>query len=254
MKKYVYVVFILVFGLSIVNSLEIIPELKNYYDGAIDYFYYEKYHKDILDSNLSNDELKCKLSLLVNNPKYISYNEARYELYSYVENYDGFVSCVYTDLKIETNKIPNPNIMNTEHTFPQSWFFGDLITYMKSDLHGLKPSQSRANSIRGNNPYGIVENIKHNLDDSLSGTDKHNNNVFEPADKSKGQIARIMFYWSIRYNWNIPGDKEELFRNWHSKYPVTELEILRNSRIEDIIGTRNPFIDEPNLVNKIIDF
>ena len=43
--------------------------------------------------------------------------------------------------------------MNTEHTWPQS---KGATGAAKSDLHHLFPTDSKANSIRGNHPFGIV--------------------------------------------------------------------------------------------------
>ena len=55
------------------------------------------------------------------------------------------------------NIIPNNNILNCEHTWPQSRFnrkFSKGI--QKSDLHHLFPTESKANGIRGNSPFTDV--------------------------------------------------------------------------------------------------
>jgi len=39
--------------------------------------------------------------------------------------------------------------------------------------------------------------------------------------------------------------------DWHKAYQVTEFEMRRNNRIEQIQGNRNPFIDHPEYANVI---
>src|SRR5690606_18193538 len=53
--------------------------------------------------------------------------------------------------------IPNSNHVNTEHTWPQSKFLQAPKGFMKTDIHHLYPTDSKANSIRGNHPFGEVE-------------------------------------------------------------------------------------------------
>lgn len=254
-KKSIYIIILVLFFTISISSFS----LSNYINegSSRDYiFHFENYYNDIL--RLDNDEeVIWRLQLLIKNPKYISYNKARHYLFSYVENFNSEINCIYTDLVVYDTKIPDHTIMNTEHVFPRSWFFGGEQNYMLSDLHALKPSWSRANSIRSNWPFDLIDKngvILHDLDGSLLGENKFGERVFEPKDKSKGQIARIIFYWSVRYEWTIDERLEIIFREWNKKYPPCELEILRNSRVEDIIGTRNPFIDNLDIINKISRF
>ena len=100
----------------------------------------------------------------------------------------------------------------------------------------------------------VDHDIKHDLDGSLLGKDKNGYTVFEPVDRSKGDIARSLFYFSIRYSWEIPSWLEPTLKEWNKIDPVDEIEFNRNSRVEDVQGNRNPFIDEPELVNRISDF
>ena len=48
---------------------------------------------------------------------------------------------------------------------------------------------------------------------------------------------------------------EEVFlKQWHRDDPVDQDEIRRNEKIYQIQGNRNPFIDDPELVDQIDNF
>lgn len=155
-------------------------------------------------------------------------------------------------------KIPNNNIINIEHTWPQSRFsrrYSDDA--QKSDLHHLFPTDSQINSIRGNNPFGEVSQDTHSLDCPASrfgigsaGTD----DVFEPPTNHKGNVARALFYFSVRYEMPISSSEEAILRKWHQEDPVDEFEYQRNGKIFELQKNRNPFIDFPDLVDNINDF
>lgn len=255
MKK-VLVLSVLIFLFVFCFSFDYTEDdLLNYYnDEVLDYFHYENYYEDCKNLE-SEEELIFRLRVLVDNQKYLDYTEARYQMFTYVDNYDGWVDCIYTYDKMKCNTIPNHTIMNCEHSWPKSLFGSYDKKYKYTDLHHLRPSQSRANSIRSNNYYGIVVDIRHQLDDSKSGKDENGYTVFEPVDDKKGDLARGYFYFCIRYkDENLNDDYEKMLRKWHKEDPVDEKEFNRNSRIEDVQGNRNPFIDEPSLVDKISDF
>ena len=77
---------------------------------------------------------------------------------------------------------------------------------------------------------------------------------FDPPNEVKGDIARAMFYFSIRYKIQIHEPQETFLRLWHYEDPVSEWEIERNNRVFYLQFNRNPFIDYPDLVEKILNF
>ncbi len=224
----------------------------------------------------------------------LSYREARNILFGNLHLQDignqFIVKTVYCNeefsslepgLGIGKGQTPDHEIVNTEHIWPQSRFDNSRIKknqrtrtppkrkqFQKADLHHLYPSISRTNSIRGNLSFGIVEretksqicsfgfsgSQSHIEDISLVGFDADGNQVFEPRFMSKGNIARAMFYFSIRYQLNISSTQENILREWHLLDPPSQFEKNRNDKIEAFQGNRNPFIDNPNLVNQIFDF
>ncbi|MCH5243841.1 MAG: endonuclease, partial [Lentimicrobiaceae bacterium] len=159
---------------------------------------------------------------------------------------------------------------NREHSFPKSWFSDAKPMY--SDLFHLYPTDGYVNNKRGNNPFGEVSNptytstngskVGKNTTSGYSGT------VFEPADEYKGDFARSYFYMATRYedkiaSWSdcdvCAGNNQASFKQWtvdlllkwHLQDPVSQKEIDRNEAVYGLQHNRNPFIDYPELVEKI---
>ncbi len=182
----------------------------------------------------------------------VSYSRARDIMYGDVDNHDGKVKCVYTDREITASRPPNSNDMNVEHTWPQS---KGATGTAKSDMHHLFPTDSRANSIRGNHPFGIVTNVKESWPSGARfGTDASGRTVFEPPPDHKGNVARALFYFSTTYSKPLTAEEESVLREWNVSDPVDTAEIERNDRVQGYQKTRNPFIDHPQLAARIDDF
>jgi len=178
---------------------------------------------------------------------------------------------------------------------------------MKSDLNHLRNVHSYVNSKRGNVHFGnvIKTDCKPNCYDNCTydnncgddnsccyfcdwdgtlkdgtqtdakkgkpSTNCSDHSIFEPADNVKGDVARALFYFAVRYKdksinqsqsyMTGPGDtnhippyEEKYLREWHLQDPVSYDEIQRNNAIQGIQNNRNPFIDRPDLVQRISDF
>ena len=78
--------------------------------------------------------------------------------------------------------------------------------------------------------------------------------AFEPPENHRGNVARALFYFSVRYKIQIDPLEEGYLRDWHREDPVDAEERKRNDEIFKIQQNRNPFIDEPLLVDDIRDF
>lgn len=155
------------------------------------------------------------------------------------------------------NITPDDKYLNVEHTWPQSRFsrkFGADI--QKCDLHHLFPTDSKLNSIRGNFWFGEVDHPKQALKCGASkfGTWNGRGQFFEPPAAHKGNVARALFYFSIRYMMPIERSEEELLKKWNKQDPVDAEERARNDQIQKIQGNRNPFVDFPELADSISDF
>ncbi len=198
----------------------------------------------------------------------VGYKGARKVLFGKIhlekdDNGSYFVRDVYCRKKITRkvtyigpNTIPNNNVINCEHTWPQSRFSRRFQKgTQKSDLHHLYPTDSRANSSRGNHEFADVNGDElTDCEGSYVGTEKARGYKFEPPAEHKGNVARALFYFSIRYKLRISSDEEENLRRWHAQDPVDAQELERNNVIHQVQGNRNPFIDYPELVAQINDF
>lgn len=156
-------------------------------------------------------------------------------------------------------KIPDNTVVNVEHTWPQSRFSNvKSKDEQKSDLHHLFPTDSEMNSIRGNNPFGEVVRdrmpLKCRSGARFGVTAQGSADAFEPPDDHKGNVARALFYFAVKYHMSIGAEQEATLRKWHKEDPVDRNEYERNNEIYKIQGSLNPFIDHPQAVDLIADF
>lgn len=218
--------------------------------------------------NPKDEALKLELfKVAMKNHKALGYNPAKKALFGQLhlekDNQGYYVKDLYCEINytkgVGPGSMPDQNQLNCEHTWPQSKFTKGFPTELqKSDLHHLYPTDSKANSTRGNFEFAEVtenENLK-NCETSKSGPSvvSGGHTYFEPPTSHKGNVARAIFYFSIRYKIAIGDAQEEFLRRWNHLDPVDDAEMARNSAIEKLQGNRNPFIDRPELIDQISDF
>jgi endonuclease I len=150
--------------------------------------------------------------------------------------------------------------LNTEHTSQQS---GAATGIAQSDLHQLMPANIEITGRRGNEAYGVVSHQEwsssNGPDASKQGTDAQGHEVFEPRDAVKGDIARALLYFYVRYDRSRPARytsasfMQELptLLKWHEQDPPDDIERKRNDDVFSIQHNRNPFIDHPEWVGQI---
>ena len=157
----------------------------------------------------------------------------------------------------------NTGKWNREHTFPRSlggfnnieddeiadginifWETkADSLRHANSDAHALRAADAAENSSRGNQHYGQYI--------GPSGT----------LGSFRGDVARGVLYLEIRYNGlevvnGFPstvgqiGDLATLL-DWHRNDPPDDYEMNRNNLVYNWQYNRNPFIDQPELVEYI---
>ena len=174
---------------------------------------------------------------------------------------------------------------NREHMMPQSTYYSNYPMY--SDLFYVVPTDARINQLRSNYPYGIGSNVSSEIFHSFTNGSKiaknatpnspYTGRVYEPIDAFKGDVARSLLYFAVRYegkfgsfkyNTNaapasdanpLTGTEEKAYEDWfinmllqwHALDPVSQKEIDRNNSVYAIQKNRNPFIDNPAWVNAI---
>ena len=192
----------------------------------------------------------------------------------------------YTGINFES-EWGNGTAWNREHVWctSHSWWGPNAPSASSrhggSDLHHLRPEIASINKSRNNSKYGEVENRDtlakyYNEIDGTKATAENgtlygyldgqviSEGVFEPTDRVKGDVARIIMYLLVRYKgettpvtniiYTSEGTPEAayaLLLEWHNEDPVSNFEIRRNHRTYEIQGNRNPFIDIPNYANAI---
>lgn len=199
----------------------------------------------------------------------LGYNDARRYMYGYIDNINDSNECIYSGYKrflLEGTLTTYLPPINAEHIVPRSFFGGD-VDAMLSDIHALAPTYEMWNSLRSNYKFNEIEENKITqwLLDSISyktkpETDvekysKLGNNAFEPRDSKKGDIARSVLYFFTMYpefDMNNVLSKQECCL-WNFIDKVDNGERNRNNKIEQYQGNRNPFIDFPFLVSKVLD-
>lgn len=157
---------------------------------------------------------------------------------------------------------------NREHSFPKSWFGGEIMP-MYTDIFHVYPTDGYVNGQRGSLPYGETQSPNWT---SMNGSKRGNSSVpgysgtvFEPIDAFKGDFARTYFYMATRYygedsNW--PGSPMmngaepkpwalSMLLLWHQQDGVSQKEIDRNNAAYSYQGNRNPFIDDSYFVDRI---
>ncbi len=167
----------------------------------------------------------------------------------------------------ETSRTPN---WNREHVFPRNrgGFFDikadeiadginvwvetsvDSLRHGNSDAHHLRATNSGVNSSRGDKNYAATTTST-----QYSGPDGS-------MGSWHGDVARSAFYMQLRYNGISVVNGDPLPRigqlgnlatllDWHRQDPPDDFEMNRNNVIYPWQFNRNPFIDNPELVELI---
>ncbi len=207
-----------------------------------------------------DNELRSALNNLVAGHTALGYNTARDRMFDTIDKQPGdTIECVYTGIKIKAaNRTQAQSLgFDTEHTWPQGTFSQNEP--MRSDIFHLYPTNSAANNTRGNYPFGkVVNNITWQQGGSKLGNNSQGSIVFEPRDVHKGDVARALLYFIIRYSTNYGNylgiDQEQTLREWNNFDTVSIREKNRNIAIASYQQKRNPFIDHYEFVDRIFSF
>lgn len=150
------------------------------------------------------------------------------------------------------------NGMNIEHVFAAHWMKatagckngnrGDCrrestrFNRMEADLHNLHPTRTKVNSARGSMFFAEIDAPKYSSQCPI----EIGRNEVEPADFSKGKVARSVLYMQHEYGADLRrlggSGFEKMLIKWHCAHPPTAAEVARENKIFRIQNTHNPFI------------
>ena len=218
------------------------PNAEDFYeDNNTSYAELSSYSGGTGKSDAPKSDLYRELKeLMTSNHSYITSYAATRDLYQYTDcqNGGGKISSFYSGTAI--GPAWGEGSWNREHTWPNSKGLGGND---ENDLMMLRPTSTSENSSRGNTAYG-----------QSSGYYNPNKESGGKYDL-RGDVARIFLYVYVRwgntstYAWGSSGVMEslEVLLEWMEADPVDTWELGRNDSVESITGTRNVFVDYPEL-------
>ena len=119
---------------------------------------------------------------------------------------------------------------------------------MEADMQNLYPAWQDASVARRNTAYGMVDGESWRFDNCDF---ERSLKVIEPRPLARGNIARSIFYMHTQYGLPIEKRLADELKRWNKEDLPSKQEKSRNDRIEDIQGIRNPYIDDPSLIDSI---
>ncbi|WP_456437529.1 endonuclease, partial [Psychroserpens sp.] len=169
---------------------------------------------------------------------------------------------------------------NREHTYPRSrGNFGNIEedeiadgrdVFWNTTADSLRHGNSDAHALRAvDGPQNSTRNNKHYGDPNLGGYDgsEASTDPLRLGESFRGDVARSVLYMDIRYNGlsvlngypvipnteDYPGELGDLaiLLDWHRNDPPDDYEMNRNNVVYTWQFNRNPFIDQPDLVEYI---
>ena len=115
-----------------------------------------------------------------------------------------------------------------------------------SDMHNMIPVRSRTEMGRRNARY---EDLGESVSEDECGI-RQSAQFFEPPVRVKGDVARTVAYMVDTYDLPWLGSSA-VFKGWNRLDPPDDGEITRHRRIAEIQGNDNPFVTDPNRMERL---
>lgn len=112
---------------------------------------------------------------------------------------------------------------------------------IESDLHNLQPAIGEVNGDRNNFQYSQWNGGEQPYGQCAMKVD-FKQKLAEPPARARGAIARTYFYMRDRYQLRLSRQQTQLFSAWDKLYPVSVWECERDSRIAQVQGNHNPYV------------
>lgn len=214
----------------------------------------------------SGDELKAALNDIISGHTVYSYffSKEIFKLSDADPDNPNNVIQVYTGFSHDNSDYGSSGLqLNREHVWSKS--HGDFkdVLPMYSDVHNLKPSAAVVNQDKSNKDFD-----NGGVPDDVATECYYTDSTWEARDAVKGDVARMIFYMSTRYEGqNGEMDLEVVDHNntyplpeygklstllqWNKQDPPDAFERHRNDVIYSFQKNRNPFIDNPEFAEMI---
>lgn len=218
---------------------------------------------------LTGQQLKTALHNIIDDHDEYSYNNLRDFILKNTDedpNNSNNVILLYTGRSQSKSSFGGgANDWNREHVWAKS--HGDFGNNPPcgTDAHHIRPTDASVNSSRGNKDFD-----NGGQEHSEADGNYYTSSTWEPRDEVKGDVARMIFYMSVRYEGgsgepdlevvdyvNTSPDPEHgkfsTLYEWHQQDPPDAFEINRNNVIYSYQENRNPFVDHPEYLIQIYD-
>lgn len=226
--------------------------------------------------NTSGTTLKSHLHSIIKDHKEFPYTDNTTDVWDILKvldkdpNNSSNVLLIYSNRSVDAAQEYNSGSgWSREHVWAKSR--GDFGTDegAGTDVHHLRACDVSVNSTRNNRNFDDCVSCVDVIDNGFNTGSKRDANLwtFQPPDNYKGDVARMIFYMTVRYEGSgLEPDLEltnslltntdksplhsvrETLLAWNKSDPVSEEEKLRNEIIfKDYQKNRNPFIDYPEL-------
>ena len=233
-------------------------------------------------AGLSGDSLKDALNDIIDGHTEFTYTSSSMDCWDILKKADqdpdsaNNVLGIYSEFSmngpLEYNSAQG---WSREHVWAKSRGNFNTNRGVGTDLHNLRAEDISTNTARSNRNFdnATIQYIdgSGNYFGTTNSYTSSSSWVWEPRDEVKGDIARIIFYMSVRYEGEngeldleltdsllsqsdtspLHGNARTLY-TWHLNDTVSAAERSRNDTIYKYQRNRNPFVDHPEYAQKIL--
>ena len=156
------------------------------------------------------------------------------------------------------NNNERAKIVEWDHVMPVEYFAKDLPCWkeggrkacakdenfkvIEADMHNLVPAIGEINNDKSNFRFGEKLPKKGQYGNCEIEIDFENKIVY-PRAEIRGDIARIYFYMSEKYNLKLSKQERKMMEVWDKEDPISDWERIKNKRVEEIQGNSNRFVE-----------
>ncbi len=212
------------------------------------------------EKNVPSSTLYKKLqSIMKSNHSYVTSYDATRDKFQYTDcqnsgKTSNKISSFYSGKAIGPSW-DSGKTWNREHVWPNSK--GDASGNGENDIMMLRPTSVSENSSRGNKAYGEGSVSYYNPNSESGGN-----------YDLRGDVSRVILYQYVRWSCTNTGSKYnpngifgtngiiesiDILLKWMEEDPVDTWELGRNDSVQSITGTRNVFVDFPELAFDLFD-